>query len=229
MFSRAIIAASFSRFCRKIFLRFVVGKPQAAAGILHLRRWRMRGAGGDRRIAWGRGGRISGEWGSILLRWLHVTAAIAWIGGSFFFMHLDASLRKRADMTPGVSGVSWQVHGGGFYEMSKYTLAPPSLPDDLIWHKWQSYWTWISGFCLLCWVYYGQSSFFLIDPAVLPLHAVAGGADRHRLAGARLGRLRPHLQVAARQERRAAGARRLRLCRADELCLHAAVLGRAAR
>ena len=109
------------------------------------------------------------EWGSMLLRWLHVTAAIAWIGGSFFFMHLDASLRKAADQKPGVSGVSWQVHGGGFYEMSKYTLAPPELPDHLIWHKWQSYWTWISGFCLLCWVYYGQASFFLIDPAVLPL------------------------------------------------------------
>ncbi len=109
------------------------------------------------------------EWGSILLRWLHVTAAIAWIGGSFFFMHLDASLRKRPGMAAGVSGISWQVHGGGFYEMSKYTLSPPSLPEDLIWHKWQSYWTWISGFVLLCWVYYGQSSFFLIDPAVLPL------------------------------------------------------------
>ena len=107
------------------------------------------------------------EWGSILLRWLHVTAAIAWIGGSFFFMHLDASLRKRDGMAKGVYGVSWQVHAGGFYEMSKYTLAPPSLPDDLIWHKWQSYWTWISGFSLLVWVYYGQSSFYLIDPSVL--------------------------------------------------------------
>jgi uncharacterized membrane protein len=109
------------------------------------------------------------EWGSILLRWLHVTAAIAWIGASFFFMHLDASLRKERKMNPGVYGVSWQVHGGGFYEMSKYTLAPPNLPDHLIWHKWQAYWTWISGFSLLCWVYYGQSTFFLIDPAVLPL------------------------------------------------------------
>ena len=109
------------------------------------------------------------EWGSMLLRWLHVTAAMAWIGASFFFMHLDASLRKYADSKPGVSGVSWQVHGGGFYEMSKYTLAPSALPEELMWHKWQSYWTWISGVSLLCWVYYGQSSFFLIDPAVLPL------------------------------------------------------------
>jgi uncharacterized membrane protein len=109
------------------------------------------------------------EWGSALIRWLHVTAAIAWIGGSFFFMHLDASLRRRAGDDPALAGVSWQVHGGGFYEMSKYLLAPAALPDEIIWHKWQSYWTWISGFALLCWVYYGQSSFFLIDPAVMPL------------------------------------------------------------
>ncbi len=109
------------------------------------------------------------EWGSALIRWLHVTAAIAWIGGSFFFMHLDASLRKRAGDDPALAGVSWQVHGGGFYQMSKYLLAPATLPEDLIWHKWQSYWTWMSGFALLCWVYYGQSTFFLIDPAVMPL------------------------------------------------------------
>src|SRR5271170_3552547 len=109
------------------------------------------------------------EWGSMLLRWLHVTTAIAWIGSSFMFMHLDASLRKQKNMQPRVYGVSWQVHGGGFYEMSKYTLAPAVMPDHLTWHKWQSYWTWISGFSLLCWVYYGQSTFFLIDPAVMPL------------------------------------------------------------
>ena len=77
------------------------------------------------------------EWGSMLLRWLHVTTAIAWIGSSFMFMHLDASLRKQKNMQPGVYGVSWQVHGGGFYEMSKYTLAPAVMPDHLVWHKWQ--------------------------------------------------------------------------------------------
>ena len=109
------------------------------------------------------------EWGSALIRWLHVTAAIAWIGGSFFFMHLDASLRKRAGGDPAIAGTAWQVHGGGFYQMSKYTLAPAALPEELVWHKWQSYWTWMSGFTLLCWVYYGQSQLFLIDPAVMPL------------------------------------------------------------
>ena len=121
------------------------------------------------------------EWGSILLRWLHVTAAIAWIGASFFFMHLDAAAQTRG-VKAGVSGHSWQVHGGGFYEMSKYTLAPATLPDHLIWHKRQAYWTWISGFSLLCWVYYGQSSVFLIDPAV---HAARARGRRRRSASPR--------------------------------------------
>ncbi|HLX97539.1 MAG TPA: urate hydroxylase PuuD [Roseiarcus sp.] len=114
-------------------------------------------------------GTFGWEWGAALLRWLHVIAAIAWIGGSFFFMHLDASLRKKAGDDPAIAGTSWQVHGGGFYQMNKYVLAPAVLPEHLIWHKWQSYWTWISGFALLCWVYYGQSSLYLIDPAVMAL------------------------------------------------------------
>ena len=70
------------------------------------------------------------EWGSLLLRWLHVTTAIAWIGASFFFMHLDASLRKVPDIAKG--GASWQVHGGGFYEMRKYLVAPGLLTLGLI-------------------------------------------------------------------------------------------------
>ncbi len=104
------------------------------------------------------------EWGSLLLRWLHVITAIAWIGSSFFFMHLDASLRQSPSIAKG--GAAWQVHGGGFYEMRKYLVAPEQMPADLTWHKWQSYWTWISGFSLLVWVYYGQSSLYLINPEV---------------------------------------------------------------
>jgi uncharacterized membrane protein len=111
------------------------------------------------------------EWGSILLRWLHVIAGIAWIGSSFFFMHLDASLRPVPGAAKGVAGSSWQVHGGGFYEMKKFTVAPDFMPADLTWHKYQAYWTWFSGFFLLVWIYYAQSSLYLIDPAVMVLPA----------------------------------------------------------
>lgn len=104
------------------------------------------------------------EWTSLLLRWLHVITAIAWIGSSFFFMHLDASLRRVPELAAG--GSAWQVHGGGFYEMRKHFVAPEAMPRELTWHKWQSYWTWISGFFLLTLVYYGQSELYLIDPAV---------------------------------------------------------------
>ncbi|MCA0422838.1 MAG: urate hydroxylase PuuD [Proteobacteria bacterium] len=107
------------------------------------------------------------EWGSMLLRWLHVITAIAWIGSSFFFMHLDASLRPDPGIKAG--GSAWQVHGGGFYEMRKYFVAPATLPAEITWHKWQSYWTWISGFFLLVWVYYAQATLYLIDPSVMTL------------------------------------------------------------
>jgi uncharacterized membrane protein len=109
------------------------------------------------------------EWGSLLLRWLHVITGIAWIGSSFFFMHLDASLRAAPDMPTERGKHAWQVHGGGFYEMKKWFVAPESMPPELTWHKWQSYWTWISGFFLLVWVYYAQADLYLIDPAIRDL------------------------------------------------------------
>ena len=112
------------------------------------------------------------EWGGQLLRWLHVITAIAWIGASFFFMHLDASLKPSPDVPPGKGGEAWQVHGGGFYRMTKYLVAPDHLPPELTWHKWQAYWTWISGFVLLVWVYYAQASLYLVDPAVRDLSPV---------------------------------------------------------
>jgi uncharacterized membrane protein len=115
------------------------------------------------------------EWVSLLLRWLHVVAAMAWIGSSFFFMHLDASLRARDDLPPAVKS-AWQVHGGGFYEMRKWSVAPPGMPAHLTWHKWQAYWTWISGALLLGWIYYAQSELYLIDPAVRELSPAAAAA-----------------------------------------------------
>jgi uncharacterized membrane protein len=107
------------------------------------------------------------EWGSLLLRWLHVITAIAWIGSSFYFMHIDAALRPVPNIVKG--GEAWEVHGGGFYQVRKYLVAPEKLPDELIWHKWQSYSTWISGFFLLVWIYYAQSELYLLDPEVLDI------------------------------------------------------------
>lgn len=113
------------------------------------------------------------EWGALLLRWAHVVTGIAWIGSSFYFMHLDASLKASPDIPAGKGGATWEVHGGGFYEVKKYLQAPAHLPHDLIWHKWQAYSTWITGFFLLVWVYYAQSDLYLIDPAVRDLSAPA--------------------------------------------------------
>jgi uncharacterized membrane protein len=116
------------------------------------------------------------EWLSLVLRWLHVVAAMAWIGSSFYFIHLDLSLRARAGLPAGTKGDAWQVHGGGFYHMVKYLVAPARMPDELTWFKWEAYTTWLSGFGLLVVVYYFGAELFLIDRTVLdltPFHAAA--------------------------------------------------------
>ena len=106
-----------------------------------------------------------------IARWLHVIAGIAWIGSSFYFIHLDLSLRPRPELPSGVKGEAWQVHGGGFYHMMKYLVAPARLPDHLTWFKWEAYTTWLSGFALLVLVYYLGADLFLIDKSVLDLTA----------------------------------------------------------
>lgn len=116
------------------------------------------------------------EWGGLLLRWAHVITGIAWIGSSFYFMHLDASLKSVPDIPAGKGGATWEVHGGGFYEVKKYLEAPHHLPEEMIWHKWQSYSTWITGFFLLIWVYYAQSDLYLIDPTVRDLSPLSASA-----------------------------------------------------
>jgi uncharacterized membrane protein len=114
------------------------------------------------------------EWVSAILRWLHVVAAIAWVGSSFYFIHLDLSLKPRPGLPPGVKGDEWQVHGGGFYHMIKYLVAPSQMPDHLTWFKWEAYTTWLSGFALLVVVYYLGASLFLIDKSVLDMTAAQG-------------------------------------------------------
>jgi len=114
---------------------------------------------------------VLAEWLSLVLRWLHVVAGIAWIGSSFYFIHLDLSLKPASALPAGVKGEAWQVHGGGFYHIMKYLVAPAQLPDDLTWFKWEAYTTWLSGFALLVLVYYLGADLYLIDRSVLDLSA----------------------------------------------------------
>jgi uncharacterized membrane protein len=120
-------------------------------------------------------GSILTEWLSLIFRWLHVVAAIAWIGSSFYFIALDLSLKSDASLPDGVQGEAWQVHGGGFYRIVKYLVAPAQLPDELTWFKWEAYTTWLSGFALMVVVYYLDAELFLVDKSVLDLTAVQAG------------------------------------------------------
>jgi uncharacterized membrane protein len=118
---------------------------------------------------------IISEWASLILRWLHVVAAIAWIGSSFYFIHLDLSLRPRGDLPDGVHGEAWQVHGGGFYRIMKYLVAPRETPEELTWFKWEAYTTWLSGFALMVVVYYLDADLFLVDKSILNLTPAQAG------------------------------------------------------
>ncbi|MGF1629756.1 MAG: urate hydroxylase PuuD [Kiloniellaceae bacterium] len=109
------------------------------------------------------------EWAEMVVRWLHVIAGIAWIGSSFYFIALDLSLKQRAGLPEGAGGEAWQVHGGGFYNMVKYLVAPARMPDELTWFKWEAYTTWLSGMALLALVYYLQAELFMIDAGVMEL------------------------------------------------------------
>src|SRR5262245_49971770 len=109
---------------------------------------------------------------SLFARWVHLIVGIAWIGASFYFVWLDNHLLAPAESEAaarGVGGELWAVHGGGFYHSQKYRVAPPSLPGSLHWFYWEAYSTWISGFFMLCLLYYGQAEMYLIDPRVAAL------------------------------------------------------------
>jgi uncharacterized membrane protein len=106
------------------------------------------------------------DWANLLLRWVHVITAIAWIGSSFYFVFLDSSLTAPVDedlKKQGVSGELWAVHGGGFYHPVKFAVQPPQLPSHLHWFYWESYSTWLSGIALFSISYLWQAGTYLID------------------------------------------------------------------
>ena len=114
------------------------------------------------------------DWLAFAVRWLHVITGIAWIGSSFYFVALDLGLRQRPGLPAGAYGEEWQVHGGGFYHIQKYLVAPAEMPEHLTWFKWESYATWLSGFAMLAIVYYAGANLFLIDRNVLDVSAGVG-------------------------------------------------------
>lgn len=110
-----------------------------------------------------------GGWANLAIRWLHLTAGIAWIGSSFYFMWLDSHLKPPAEPREGVAGELWSVHSGGFYHQIKFMVAPAGMPEELHWFKWEAYTTWISGFLLLALIFYVGADLNLIDRSKLPL------------------------------------------------------------
>ncbi|WP_454756904.1 urate hydroxylase PuuD [Cupriavidus campinensis] len=128
------------------------------------------------------------DWANMLLRWVHVITAIAWIGSSFYFVWLDNSLTPPGDPAlkeKGVGGELWAVHGGGFYNPQKYMSAPKSLPENLHWFYWESYSTWMTGFGLLVVLYLFNASTYLIDKNVFDMSpgAAVGFAVSYLIIG----------------------------------------------
>jgi uncharacterized membrane protein len=112
------------------------------------------------------------DWLNLLMRWLHVIAGIVWIGSSFYFIALDNHLRPPQDereREAGIGGETWEIHGGGFYNIKKYLVAPRVLPETLHWFKWEAYTTWLSGFALMIVLYYLNADTYLIDKSVADL------------------------------------------------------------
>ena len=116
------------------------------------------------------------EWLNLTIRWVHMITGIAWIGASFYFVWLENNL-NRSNPRDGLAGDLWAIHGGGIYHLEKYTLAPPKMPDNLHWFKWEAYATWLSGVALMLVVYYLNPSVYLIKPGIelAPGMAVAIG------------------------------------------------------
>ncbi len=114
------------------------------------------------------------EWLNIVIRLMHITFGIAWIGASFYFVFLENALNRTKDVRDELAGNLWAIHGGGFYYLEKYKVAPKTIPKHLHWFKYEAYFTWLSGFCLLFVVYYFNASALLIDKNVLNITPLTG-------------------------------------------------------
>jgi len=106
------------------------------------------------------------DWAHLMVRWAHIVVGIAWIGASFYFIFLENSLNRTKGLREELAGNLWAVHGGGFYYLEKYKIAPSQLPEKLHWFKYEAYFTWLTGIMLLLIVYYLNAGSYMVDPAV---------------------------------------------------------------
>lgn len=113
------------------------------------------------------------EWLNIVVRLLHISFGIAWIGASFYFVFLENALNRTKDVRDELAGNLWAIHGGGFYYLEKYKVAPKTIPRHLHWFKYEAYFTWLSGFCLLFIVYYFNAHAMVIDKNIFDMSAWA--------------------------------------------------------
>jgi len=111
------------------------------------------------------------EWLSLLLRWAHFVTGVAWIGASFYFNWLENHL-ERQNAKDGIAGDLWAVHGGGFYYLQKFQVAPEQLPEKLHWFKWEAYFTWLTGFTLLFTLYYWNAGVYMVDSRVADISSL---------------------------------------------------------
>ena len=113
------------------------------------------------------------EWLNLAVRWTHVIAGIMWIGASFYFIFLENNLNRTEGLRDELAGNLWAIHGGGFYYVEKFKVAPKEIPKHLHWFKYEAYFTWLSGFSLMFIVYYADAKAFMIDPTIATLSAPA--------------------------------------------------------
>ncbi len=111
------------------------------------------------------------DWLHLVIRWAHVVFGIAWIGASFYFIFLENSLNRTENLRDELAGNLWAIHGGGFYYIEKYKIAPGEIPKTLHWFKYEAYFTWLTGFILLLLVYYFNAQVYMLDPAVSGISA----------------------------------------------------------
>jgi uncharacterized membrane protein len=115
----------------------------------------------------------------LVARWIHVIAAIMWIGNSLLFNWMDRTLVQEPGMPPGSIGTTWLLHSGAFYHIDKTSLGGRGMPLHVHWFKYQAYTTWVSGVVLLFAVYWIGGRAALEDPSLMVLshrQAVGVGA-----------------------------------------------------